>query len=331
MKISCGAVCALNSRIWLNVRDRCFRKTDRFQKDTLKVDDETSHYSVCLNDTEKEDRASRAVHVDQTTLGRLFLKWRRHQYNRIVSLFNAAYTVGIYRSYTRPYTDFVWMSQMQKQNGLDFGGNYMNDKGCSLFVKQVATMMNEDFQGKLHKANFVTTMSDGSTDAGIVEQEHVNLWYVSDDLPKVKMVDVVDLKHSHADGVVADVDRGLGKIGISLERLADGNSDFPNSVSQNYDGASVNMGSVNGAAAKFGGKYLMLLQYIVWLTILNWEFWTGNNKYLKIFESTVKGIFKFYTYFHKRRRELACVGEIFNENGLKPRHFVECENYQMAW
>ena len=71
---------------------------------------------------------------------------------------------------------------MQKQNGLDLGENYMNDKGCSIFVKQIATVLNEDFQGELHKANFVTIISEGSTDAGIIEQELVYLQYVSDGL-----------------------------------------------------------------------------------------------------------------------------------------------------
>jgi len=114
--------------------------------------------------------------------------------------------------------------------------------------------LNEDIQGELHKANCVTIMSDGSIDVGIIEQELVYLQYVSDGLPKVKMVDVVDLNDGHADGVVAGVDRGLGKICLSLKKFADGNSDFPNLVSQNYDGASVNMGSINGTAAKLRWK-----------------------------------------------------------------------------
>jgi len=115
-------------------------------------------------------------------------------------------------------------------------------------------VLNKDF----HKANFVTIMSDGSTDPGIVEQELVYLRYVSDGLPKVKTVDVVDLKHSHADGVVAGIDRGLGKIVFSLE--------------------------------KFDGKYLMLLQYIVWLTIFNWKFWT---QILHLFPRKAKGTVMF--------------------------------------
>jgi len=51
---------------------------------------------------------------------------------------------------------------------------------------------------------------------------------------------------------------------------------------------------------------------------------------LEMFESTVNGISKFYTYSHKRRRELACLGELFNEpdneNGFKLRHFVDMKN-----
>ena len=51
---------------------------------------------------------------------------------------------------------------------------------------------------------------------------------------------------------------------------------------------------------------------------------------LEMFESTVNGISKFYTYSHKRRRELACLGELFNEpdieNGFKLRHFVDVKS-----
>ncbi|KAK2163488.1 hypothetical protein LSH36_79g11050 [Paralvinella palmiformis] len=96
--------------------------------------------------------------------------------------------------------------------------------------------LNEDIQGELHKANCVTIMSDGSIDVGIIEQELVYLQYVSDGLPKVKMVDVVDLNDGHADGVVAGVDRGLGKIGLSLKKFADGNSDFPNYTKSSSSG-----------------------------------------------------------------------------------------------
>ena len=123
-----------------------FKKTDRFRKVNLKVHDKTSHHIVCLNDAEKANRPSHAVPIDQTTLGRLFLKCRWHQYNRVVSLFNTAYTVA---KHSRPYTDFVWMSQMQNQNGLDLGGNYMNDKGCSLFVKQTAIVL------RIFRVNFI--------------------------------------------------------------------------------------------------------------------------------------------------------------------------------
>ena len=114
-----------------------------------------------------------------------------------------------------------------------------------------------------------------------------------------QMVDVVDLKHSHADGVVVGIDKGLGKIGFSLEKLADGNSDFPNLVSKNYDSAS---GSVNGTAAKILWKIphavaVHCVAHNLELGILDS---VKNYDYLKEFESTVKGIFKFYTYSHQR-------------------------------
>ena len=96
------------------------------------------------------------------------------------------------------------------------------------------------------------------------------------------MVDVVDLNDGHADGVVAGVDRGLGKIGLSLKKFADGNSDFPNLVSQNYDGVSVNMGSVNGTAANIRRKIPHAIAVHCVAHNLELGIWdTKNHDYLK--------------------------------------------------
>ena len=123
-------------------------------------------------------------------------------------LFNTAY--GLAKK-NRPFTDFPTVCSIQEKNGLVglLGEIYITDKAAKHFTSSIAKTMRQKTAVDLHKARFVSVMSDGSTDTTIVEQEVVYVRYVDHGNPVTKLASIQALEHGNAEGVHQGGMKGL--------------------------------------------------------------------------------------------------------------------------
>ncbi|CAL4098347.1 unnamed protein product, partial [Meganyctiphanes norvegica] len=116
-------------------------------------------------------------------------------------------------------------------------------------------------------------------------------------------VGLEELENANADGVLTAINNALGKrVGVDLDTLKN------KLVNMNMDGAAVNMGKKAGVGFKqkalVGGHVTVThcVNHGLELAILELH---KDDEYLKIFESTLKGVFSFYHYSPKQGRELS--------------------------
>ena len=74
-------------------------------------------------------------------------------------------TVHALAKHHRPYTDYVWMLKLDALNGADVGKEYCNDKAAAIFAHHIAEVERERLIEQVETADFVSLISDGSTDA----------------------------------------------------------------------------------------------------------------------------------------------------------------------
>ncbi|XP_014675882.1 PREDICTED: zinc finger protein 862-like [Priapulus caudatus] len=88
--------------------------------------------------------------------------------SRLEKLFHNAHALALAG---RPYTDFVWMAKLDQAKGLDVGSTYLNDKAAHQFIDAIASVEMEHLKDKLLETNFVSILSDGTTDVSVQENE----------------------------------------------------------------------------------------------------------------------------------------------------------------
>ena len=169
---------------------------------------------------------------------------------------------------------------------------------------------------EVRETRFLSLLSEGSTDAGIIEKETVFVRYVDKQgQPRTKFVDIVPLESATADGVCNAVTTSLETIDIDQETLK------KKLVGCNFDGASVMMGKKSGVAVQIQKKVpqpvviLHCVAHNLELAVLDA---VKTVPYLETFHETIRQVFKFFYYSPKKRREVNAVSEILDEN---PAHF----------
>ena len=67
-----------------------------------------------------------------------------------------------------PFMKYAYICQLQRLNGMELGSNYMSDMACGRFVDEISKNIKDNLRQNFNKCRFVTIMSDGSTDKGIL-------------------------------------------------------------------------------------------------------------------------------------------------------------------
>lgn len=224
-------------------------------------------------------------------------------------LMNTAFFVG---KEELAFRKFGSLCDLQEKNGVKMESMYRNEKMCSQFIASIADVEKEKTKREVRETRFLSLLSDGSTDAGIIEQETVFVRYVDKQgQPWTKFVDIVRLESATAAGVCNAITTGLETIDIDEETLK------KKLVGCNFDGASVMMGKKSGVAVQIQKKVqqpvviLHCVAHNLELAVLDA---VKTIPYLETFDETIRQVFKFYYYSPKKRREVNAVSEILDEN-----------------
>ena len=73
----------------------------------------------------------------------------------------------------RPFTNFVWMCDLDQMKGLKIGETYRNRTQARNFVGYIAEVERNRIQAQFSNAELVSILSDGSTDSAVIEEEIV--------------------------------------------------------------------------------------------------------------------------------------------------------------
>ena len=121
---------------------------------------------------------------------------------------------------------------------------YCSDRAAAEFVDCVGEAMKEDFVKDILNTPYYSILTDGSTDASILEQKVLYVLFLSSSgVPVLEFLSVDTPQHAHADGLKQCIEDSFQHIGITplSSRLA----------SMNVDGAAVNTGIHSGLGVKF--------------------------------------------------------------------------------
>ena len=101
-------------------------------------------------------------------------------------LFDVAYYVA---SKGRPLSDFKSLIELEKLHGVNFHGtSYETRTACSDFLLSISDYLFEkEVKKKISRTNFITIMTDGTTDAGILKQEVIYRLYLDPDVFEPQM------------------------------------------------------------------------------------------------------------------------------------------------
>lgn len=136
-------------------------------------------------------------------------------------------------------------------------------------------------------------------------------------MPVCRQIDIIALKYGTADGIFHAIKEALSTFDLTLDQLKPDCNDAPNLIMANFDGASVNFGNKNGVVTKLKNVIPEIyalqciahkLELAVFDAVNCWE-------YLKnTFETIVKGIYNFYHYSPKRRREIKDIADVMEKD-----------------
>lgn len=118
---------------------------------------------------------------------------------------------------------------LEAKHGVDVGCTYINEVKCSEFTSIIGSNLREQMLEKLRKSRYMTILINGATDS---EKGEVNF----------RLLAVSDVENARAYGIKRSLEKVFEEAGLS---------DFETKmIGFMADGASVNMGEVNGLSGR---------------------------------------------------------------------------------
>ncbi|XP_070550348.1 zinc finger protein 862-like [Ptychodera flava] len=278
----------------------------------MKAHERTKSHEICvmksfgpMSSEQKKDRPILQAVANITT----------KQRETLTMLFNTAYAV---LKAGRPFSDYEFLCSVQLKNNIQLGENYITRIACRRFLSSIVHVIRNEINTEIKASRFLSILGDGSTDASIVEQEIVYLRYVdqTECVPKTREIDIIPLASANADGVFRALESGLQSVNLNFNDLKhEQNKDGPMLVGVNFDGAAVMMGVKSGVVKKITDIIPEVIAMHCVAHKLELAALDANKsvKYMEKFEDTIKGIYNFYHYSPKRRRELTEICAIIQQ------------------
>ena len=126
-------------------------------------------------------------------------------------LFDIAYLIAFK---ARPYSDFTDLVELEKLHGVKFFQScaYENDMACKLFIHYASKSLYEkELKNKIKRANFITILADGATDAALIEKEVIYIIFVDPDdfKPHLAFLGLKSVVSQDAEGITDAITRAF--------------------------------------------------------------------------------------------------------------------------
>lgn len=215
------------------------------RKDCLKSHDTSSQHLGNLRKYTAK-RAQPGSSVAEKTLQTLSQK----AFNSISHLFRTVH--GLSKK-GRPYTDYVWICELDITKGVDIGEHYRNDKQAAKFSEFISLAEMNKIRTELENVRHLSIILDGSTDSSKQEAELFLIRFSNEGVVKVKFIAVKNVGKGDAETVSLALHNSM------IDNLGDNYGEKV--VGFGTDGAAVMLGIRNGLVAKM--KSLLQRPFIV--------------------------------------------------------------------
>ena len=139
----------------------------------------------------------------------------------------------------RPFTDYPDLLKLQAKNRIEnFGSSYGNADASAYFGDFIGKVLREDLKNLISKSNYYSVLSDGSTDSSVTEQETIYILFICGGVPVLKYFSIESVKVADSAGLKETLEKAFLRFGFK--------NYYDKLVGLNLDGASVNMGRMNG-------------------------------------------------------------------------------------
>ena len=243
----------------------------------------------------------------------------KEERSSILRLFDIAYLIAFKGC---PYSDFTDIIELEKLHGVTFFSNsvYENDMGCKIFIHFAAkALFEKEVKDKIKRANFITVLADGATDAALIEKEVVYVLFVDPDefKPALEFLSLKSVASQDAQGITSAIVDAFQDCDISekLKRI----------VFFESDGTSVNSGLRGGVISLLQQRYGKHIKFF-WCLSHRIELGLKDalKKDMEEEDTAMRDLYYIYQNSGKRLRELRSLHEILKdgysfENGeVKP-------------
>lgn len=222
-------------------------------------------------------------------------------------LFNTAYVVA---KENYAFEDFPMLCALQKKNGIKLNDTYLNGKAAKQFVGYIAESLRAEIKNELKDAKFFTLIADGSTDKSSMPSEIIYLNYLHGGETKCSFINLVACKDETAPGIKKTIVSTLDAFVPEWKQKL---------TAVSFDGASVNMGPINGVSTQLKDDCpgLIAVQCIAHKLELAVSDAFKKVKYIDTLEDMLKGIYSFYHRSTKRIKELDDLGDLMETKILR--------------
>ena len=161
--------------------------------------------------------------------------------DKTMKLFNIAHAIA---KFNRPFSDFVWNIELHEKNMADVGKSYRSDKQCATMIHYIALSCLQEVKTWISNCNFVSVMTDGSTNKSVREVELVYIRAAKRGETKVFLAGAEVVDRPNSENILKAIYKCMGDVGLTEDKF--------NKCAVGFaaDGASVNFGARQGVAAQ---------------------------------------------------------------------------------
>ena len=267
------------------------------------------HDSLSTHDTSEGHRyaeqylAAKACPPGQTEAEKSIQALNKVTFDKLSTLFQSVHAVA---KKSRPLSDFVWQCELDEKKGLDLGSTYKNSHSAKEFLVAIAEVERDVIESKLAQANFITLMSDGSTDISVSENEIVYVHFAIEGATHCYFMGLISCPNAGANGIYDAIMLALNCKQITLTDVQ------KRVVAFAGDGASVNTGHINGVIALLRRRIrnsIVMVQCMSHRIELAYKEILGKSSLYKKAYSLMDELYKFY---HKSAKQSAGLKVAFN-------------------
>ncbi|XP_060553485.1 zinc finger protein 862-like [Ruditapes philippinarum] len=207
-----------------------------YKIETIKLHEQSKSHLKC-----QACYHAKCVPASMSEAGKLVQKLNHENFKKMAILFRTAHALAIHN---RPFTDFIWMCELDSVKNVNVGETYRNAAAAKTFIYYIAKNEITKVSSRISTSKFLCIIGDGSTDASVKEQEMWFVRYCREGIISTDFIGVDSCDKASAENIV----NGLQNV-VQTNLSYDWNKFLLKTVAISCDGASVMVGCKGGVGA----------------------------------------------------------------------------------